>query len=222
VVWVGRVNDSKWVHRLIEADVSFLLPAPRGYSSEAVNRFSEGVALVLDRQFRLRQMLAEPAYPEAVCELVDTLLHGADPDQAVGSLLQLAADDFRRGAVFLIEETAFRCRAGFGYPLDRNVTALPRGVGLLERTLRTGDPLVGVDPESGGARQLSRVLGIDSLVPQTAVIPLGTGASIGGLLVADREGETLSDLRDMAVLARWLGGIVMRMDARTSANLTTD
>jgi len=214
VVWIGRSTDPKWMQRMIDAGISFLMPAPRGHSGKAASRFAESLAQVLDRQLRLRQLLAQPVYPPAVCELVDALLHGADSEQAVGSLLQLASDDFLRGAVLTVEETAIRCRAGFGYPLNRNATALPRGVGLLEKTIRSGDVAVGIDPDAGGAKQLARVLGIDNLSQQTAVIPLGAGTSVGGLLVVDRDSQPLPDLSDLALLACCLGGIAMRPETQ--------
>jgi hypothetical protein len=210
VIWIGRSTDLRWVQLLIEAGVGFVMPAPRGHSSDAIDRFSEALGQVVDRQLRLRQLLAQPPYPAAVCELVDTLLHGADSDRAVGSLLQLAAGDFLRGAVLMVEETAIRCRAGFGYPLNRNVTALPRGFGLLERAIRGAESIVGIDPDAGGARQLAVVLGVETLSQQTAVLPLGAGTSVGGLLVVDREGQPLPDLRDLALLACCLGGVAVR------------
>jgi hypothetical protein len=219
VVWVGRSTDPKWMQRLVDAGISFLMPAPRGHSGKSAARFAETLAQVLDRQLRVRQLLAQPVYPPAVCELVDTLLHGADSEEAVGSLLQLAANDFLRGAVLTVEETAIRCRAGYGYPLDRNATALPRGVGLLEKTIRSAEVAVGIDPEAGGAKQLARVLGIDNLSHQTAVIPLGAGSSVEGLLVVDREGHPLPDLSDLALLACCLGGIAMRSETRAGEHV---
>jgi hypothetical protein len=210
VVWVGRPVDPTWMYRLINAGVAFAVPAPRAYSDDAVHRFSESLAQVVDRQLRLRQIAAGPSYPPAVCELVDALLHGADADQAMSSLLQLAANDFLRGAILMVEETAIRCRAGFGYPLNRTGAALPRGVGLLEKTIRGGETVVGIDPAGEGARQLARVLGIDHLPNQTAVIPLGAGASVGGFLIVDREGQPLPNLGDLALLACCLGGIAVR------------
>ncbi len=212
VIWVGRSADPSWIHRLIEAGVVFLMPPPHGYSEEALRRFADSMARVIDRQLRLRQVGAEPGYPPAVRELVDTLLHGANSDQAVGSLLQLAAADYLRGAVLMVEDTAVRSRAGFGYPLNRVVTALPRGVGLLEKAIRDGEAVVGVDPMSEGARQLALVLGIERLPRQTAVIPLGAGFSVGGLLVVDREGQQLPALGDLPLLARCLGGAAVRPD----------
>jgi hypothetical protein len=110
----------------------------------------------------------------------------------------------------MVEETAIRCRAGYGYPLNRKATALPRGVLFLERVVRTGEATAGVNPDSGAALQLARVLGIDRLEDQTAVIPLGTAAHVVGLLVADREGQPLPDLKEITVLALCLGGIVVR------------
>jgi hypothetical protein len=219
VVWVGRITDPAWVNRLIEAGIGFLMPSPNTQRGGVVLRFAEVLAMVLDRQLRVRQMIVEPAYPSAVCELVDALLHGADSDQAVGSLLQLAADDFMRGAVLMVEETAFRCRAGFGYPLNRGTSALPRGVGILEKTVRGGDAIMGIDPASAGAMQLARVLGVETLPSHIAVVPLGTGAAVGGLLVVDREGQPLPDLRDIALLACCLGGIVMRTDAGSTVQI---
>jgi hypothetical protein len=212
VIWVGRSADPNWIHRLIEAGVVFLMPPPHGYSDEALRRFAASMARVIDRQLRLRQVGAEPGYPPAVRELVETLLHGANSDQAVGSLLQLAAADYLRGAVLMVEDTAVRSRAGFGYPLNRIVTALPRGVGLLEKAIRDGEAVVGVDPMSEGARQLALVLGIERLPSQTAVIPLGAGFSVGGLLVVDREGQQLPALGDLPLLARCLGGAAVRPD----------
>jgi hypothetical protein len=219
-IWVGRSTDPQWLQRLIDAGVAFLMPAPRGHSNEATARFAEALAQVVDRQLGFRQLLGQPSYPAAVCERVDTLLHGADSEQAVGSLLQLAADDFLRGAVLMVEKIAVRCRAGFGYPLNRDVTGLPRGVGLLEKAIRSGQMVVGIDPDAGGAVQLARVLGIESLSPQTAVIPFGAGSAVGGLLVVDREGQPLPDLRELALLACCLGGIAMRPDAQAGQKMT--
>jgi len=212
VIWVGRSSNPSWVYRLIEAGVVFLMPPPHSFSDEALRRFSDSMARVIDRQLRQRQAAVEPGYPPAVRELVDTLLLGANSDQAVGSLLQLAVADYLRGAVLMVEDTAVRSRAGFGYPLNRIVTALPRGVGLLEKAIRDGEAVVGVDPNSEGARQLALVLGIERLPSQTAVIPLGAGFSVGGLLVVDREGQQLPALGDLPLLARCLGGAAVRPD----------
>ncbi len=214
-VWVGRPSDPIWMQRLIDAGIAFLMPTPQSHAAEAVHRFSEALAQVVDRQLKLRQLQAQPPFPATVCDLVDTLLHGADTDQTVGSLLQLAADDFLRGAVLMVEETAIRCRAGFGYPLDRNATALPRGVGLLEKAIRGGGVVTGFDPEAAGAKQLARVLGIDNLPTHAAVIPLGAGTAVRGLLVVDRAGQPLPDFRDLALLACCLGGIAMRPGNQT-------
>jgi hypothetical protein len=112
----------------------------------------------------------------------------------------------------MVEDTAVRSRAGFGYPLNRIVTALPRGVGLLEKAIREGEAVIGIDPASEGARQLALVLGIERLPSQTAVIPLGAGFSVGGLLVVDREGQQLPGLGDLPLLARCLGGAAVRPD----------
>jgi len=210
VVWVGRVRDPRWLHRLIQAGVSFLLPSPTGRSSRVVAQFAEDLSTVLDRQMRTRQTLASARHPKTVYELVDTLLEGGDSDQALGSLLQLASAQLSRGAVLMVEETAVRCRAGYGYPLNREATALPRGVGILERAIRGGEAVVGVDPESSAAGQLARVLGVERLPEQTAVIPLGAGAAVVGLLVADREGEPLPELREITLLALCFGGVVVR------------
>jgi hypothetical protein len=209
-IWIGRLGDEEWIHRLIEAGIGFLMPLPHARSTEALERFASALTVAIDRQLRLRQKILEPSYPSAVCELVDTLLHGADSDTAVGSMLQLASDDFRRGAVLMVEETAIRSRAAFGYPLSRDTTALPRGVGLLEKAIRGGEVILGIDPSAAGAMQLARLLEVDRLYSQTAVIPFGTGASVSGLLVLDREGDPLPDLSDIVLLACCLGGIVTR------------
>ena len=210
VVWVGRVRDRVWVHRLIEAGVSFLMPPPEKLSAPSLERFAADLAAVLEREMRTRQMLASARRPRTVYELVDSLLEKGDPGQAISSLLQLASSQLWRGAVLMVEETAIRCRAGYGYPLSRGSTALPRGIALLEGAVRSGEAIMGIDPESGGAAQLAWVLGVDRLPAATAVIPLAAGVTVLGLLVADREGAPLPELTEMTMLACCLGGVVVR------------
>ncbi len=57
--------------------------------------------------------------------------------------------------------------------------------------------------------QLAHMLGLERLEPETCVIPLGSGGSIVGLIVGDREGRELADLRELVTLARRLGGLVV-------------
>ena len=209
VVWVAPLGDSVWVHQLIEAGVSFLMPAPQGETGEAMARFIDGLSRVVDRQLQARPIEGRVELPTAVSELVDALLYDAKPEQAVGSLLQLAAEQLSRGAVLTVEETVIRCRAGFGYPLDRNDTGLPRGVGLLERVIRSGEALTEIEPEAGGARRLAGILGVTELPEAAAVIPLGRGGTAAGLLVADNNGEPLPDLAELVLLAGRLGGAVV-------------
>ncbi len=215
VVWVGRVRDRAWVHRLIEAGVSFLMPPPENRSGPSLERFAADLAVVLDREMRMRQTLASARRPRTVYELVDTLLEKGDPEQAIGSLLQLASSQLWRGAVLMVEETAIRCRAGYGYPLSRGSTALPRGIALLEGAVRSGEAIIGIDPDAGGAAQLAWVLGVDRLPAATAVIPLAAGVTVRGLLVADREGAPLPELTEMTLLACCLGGVVVRGGSRS-------
>ncbi|MFV2072912.1 MAG: hypothetical protein ACC742_09715 [Thermoanaerobaculales bacterium] len=210
VIWVASLGDPVWVHRLIETGVAFMIPAPQGESGETMARFIDALTLVVDRQLLAVRQIGRPELPSAVSELVDALLHEAEPEQAVGALLQLAAVQLTRGSVLMVEETAIRCRAGFGYPLDRDATALPRGVGLLERVIISGDASMEIDPEAGGARHLAGVLGITELPAATAVIPLGGGGSAAGLLVADNGGEPLPDLAELVLLAARLGGVAVR------------
>ena len=219
VVWVAPLGDPSWVHRLIEAGVSFLMPAPQGEPGEASVRFAESLARVVDRQIQLQQREGRSPLPSGVTELVGALLSESDPDQGVSSLLQLAAEHFTRGAVLTAEATAIRCRAGFGYRLDRATTVLPRGIGLVERVIRSGEAVTRIDSDSGGAAQLARVLGGSELPAATAIIPLGRSGAVVGVLVADREGEELPDVADLVLLVGRLGGVVGvaahgEMDAR--------
>ena len=209
VVWTAPLGDPSWVHELVTAGVTFLLPVPPGEGGEIQSRFVDDLTLVVDRQLRSLRPVSQPVLPAAVTELVDALLHGADSEQAVGVLLQLASGHLLRGAVLMVEETAIRCRAGFGYPLARGTQALPRGLGILERVIRSSNPTEGIDPTAGGSHRLAEVLGLDELPSATAVIPLGIGASVAGVLVADREGEALPDLSELIVLAGRLGGVVL-------------
>ncbi len=209
VVWAGPLGDPAWVHRLIAAGVSFLMPPPQGDTGEVMHRFADDLTLVVDRELRRRGAHAPGELAGGVAELIDALLYGTDTQQALGSLLQLASAEVARGAILLVEDTAIRCRAGFGFPLNRDHTALPRGVGLLERVVRSGETTMEPDPDSAAARQLARVLGLEQLAPGTAIIPLGTGHAVGGLLVVDHEGDPLPEISGLALIARRLGGAVV-------------
>lgn len=206
VVWVAPLGDAAWVHRLIDAGVAFLLPAPQGDAGEPMTRFAEGLSRVVERQIQARHHGGPSGLPSGVTELVGALLSESAPDQGISSLLQLASEHFTRGAVLMAEDTAIRCRAGFGYPLDRNRTALPRGVGLIEHVIRTGEALTSIDSGSGGVRHLSGVLGVADLPVQTALIPLGRSGGVAGVLVADRQGDPLPDLAALVHLVGRLGG----------------
>jgi hypothetical protein len=190
-----------------------MMPPPRSRSSEARHRFAAALGLVLDRLMSAQQILESTRRPQTVYELVDALLDDASSDEAVGSLLQLASTQLTRGAVLMVEDKAIRCRAGFGYPFARSSTALPRGLGLLERAVRGAETILEIDPDTGAAMQLARVLGVDRLPRQTAVVPLGAGATIVGLLVADCEGEPLPVLRELTLIACCLGGVVVRSES---------
>jgi hypothetical protein len=144
-----------------------------------------------------------------VSDLVGAILSESDPDRGVRSLLQLASESFMRGAVFTVDDSAIRCRAGFGYPLDRNATVLPRGLGLLEEVVQSGTAVMAIEPASLGGRRVAEVCGIAELPAQTALIPLGRFGSVSGVLVADRRGAGLPDLEELVVLAGRLGGAVV-------------
>jgi hypothetical protein len=206
VVWIAQLGDPEWVHRLIESGVSFLIPAPQGEGGEAVARLGEDVSRVVGRQLRKPLQDGPADLTSEVAELVGALLSQSDPDQGVSSLLQLASREFDRGAVLRAEETSVRCRAGFGYNLNREKTALPRGIGFLERVLRAGEALTEIDPESSGACHLAEILGVEVLPAATAVLPLGRSGGVVGVLVADRKGGELPDLADLVHLVGRLGG----------------
>jgi hypothetical protein len=191
------------VHRLIEAGVSFLIPAPQGESGEAAARFAESLSRVVDRQLQASQRAGWPGLSAAVSELVVALLSEGGPDQGIGTLLQLAAEHFTRGAVLMAEETMIHCRAGFGYPLDPSRAVLPRGFALIEQVIRSGEALKAIEPGASGP--LADVLGIDELPSETALIPLGRSGSVIGILVADREGEQVHDVADFVMLVGRLG-----------------
>jgi hypothetical protein len=210
VVWVTSFDDVGWVHRLIEAGVSFLMPAPHGETSEIMAQFGDGLSLVVERHLEVRRSEGQVGLPPGVTELVAALLSEDDPDQGITSLLQLAAEHFERGAVLMAEETVVRCRAGFGYPLNRDHTKLPREVGLLEHVIRTGEAVMAVDPEAEEVGGLADVLGVDALPAAVAVIPLGRSGGVAGILVADRQGRELPDLDDLVLLAGRLGGAAVR------------
>lgn len=208
VVWIGPLGDPAWVHRLVIAGVSFLLPAISGEASGAsLARLAEDVAVVVDRLLS-RHPVAE-AGSAAASELVEALLHGIDGEQAVGSLLQLASASIHRGAVLAVDDTTIRCRAGFGYLFGRGRRSLPRGLSILERVIRSGEPVRCIDPTSTSAGEIARMLGLDRLEKQTAILPLGSSGRVVGLLVGDRNGEEVGDLDDLVRLGRRLGAAII-------------
>lgn len=208
VVWVAPLGDPAWTHQLIEAGVSFLMPAPQGEVGEATIRFAESLSRVVDRQIQAQQREGRASLPTGVSELVGALLSESDPDQGISSLLQLAAEHFTRGAVLMAEETAIRCRAGFGYSLERSTAVLPRGIGLIERVIRSGEAYTTIEPGDSGSNHLADILGVSELSQATALIPLGRCGAVVGVLVADREGEELPDVADLVLLVGRLGGVV--------------
>jgi len=208
VVWVAPLGDPTWTHQLIEAGVSFLMPAPQGEAGEATIRFAESLSRVVDRQIQAQQREGRAPLPTGVSELVGALLSESDPDQGISSLLQLAAEHFTRGAVLMAEVTAIRCRAGFGYALEGSTAVLPRGIGLIERVIRSGEAITTIEPGASGSNRLADVLGVSELPSATALIPLGRCGAVVGVLVADREGEELPDVADLVLLVGRLGGVV--------------
>lgn len=208
VVWVGPLGDPDLVDRLVNAGVAFLLPAPQGDVGEPMARFANALSTVVERQVSSRP--PSEGLPSGVADLVGALLSESEPDQGVSSLLHLAAEHFSRGAVLLAEEERLRCRAGFGFPLDRDHTTLDRGIDELERVADHGEAVTEIEPGSEVERKLATVLGVDQLAPATALIPLGRSGAVAGVLVADREGAALPDLADLVRLAGRLGGAVVR------------
>jgi hypothetical protein len=209
VVWVAPLGDPDWVHQLIDAGVSFLMPSPQSETGEVASRFTADLTSVVDRQLRNRQRRAETGLSSSVSDLVGAILSESDPDRGLKSLLQLASENFTRGAVFTVDERAIRCRAGFGYPLDRNATVLSRGLDLLEQVVQSGTAVMEIEPETDGARRLAGVCGLAELPAATALIPLGRFGSVAGMLVADRKGDALPDIEELVVLAGRLGGAVV-------------
>ncbi len=49
VVWAAPLGDPAWVHELVSAGVTFLLPVPPGEGGEVQSRFVEDLTLVVDR-----------------------------------------------------------------------------------------------------------------------------------------------------------------------------
>ena len=208
VIWVAPLGDPAWVHELIETGVAFLLPAPQGDAGDVAFRFAESLTKVVDRQLRAQQAAGRSIVPTRVSELVGALLSETEPDDGISWLLQLASEHFTRGAVLVAEETMVRCRAGFGYPLEPSTSVLPRGIGLIERVIRSGEALTFIDSEAGASSRLADVLGVSRLPSATALIPLGRCGGVVGLLVADREGEDLPDVAELVLLAGRLGGVI--------------
>ncbi len=208
-IWIGPLGDPAWVHRMISAGVMFLMPPPQSDGGESLRRFHDAVEAVIARQLTMRMHLDAGQTRLVEGELLDVLLHGQESVRGLSVLLQLAAGALQRAAVIGIEETAVRCRAGFGYPLSRGQAAAPRGIGVIERVLRSRAPVLSLDPESAGAQQIAKMLGIEKLVRESVLIPLCAGPSVTGILVGDRRGASLESLEELTTLAARMGGVLM-------------
>jgi hypothetical protein len=207
VIWVGPLGDPVWVHQLVESGVRFLLPPPSGEAGEAVQRFRDTLTAVVQRQLTLGQALASSGEPGSpLSELIEALVHQGTPGESAALLLQLAAGHLTRGALFTIEETAIRCRAAFGYSVPAGGGTLPRGIGFLERLIRSAESVNGLDPFSAGGSSLARSLGEEELPSETVVIPVGMRRGVVGVLVGDRVGDPLGDLSELEQIARRVGG----------------
>jgi len=209
VVWVGPLGDPFWVARLVEAGASFLLTAPAGDEGEARRRFQETVTRVVARLLRPDARVPERVMHPGSAELVEALLGRSELGEKMGVLLQVASGALRRGAVFSVEETSIRCRAGFGFPMNKNATALPRGVAFLEQVIRSQETLTSVSPDVMGARQLARVLGIERLPSGAVIIPLHGRRGTAGLLVGERRDIPDEEFEELVFLARRIGSALL-------------
>jgi len=210
LLWIGPLGDPMWVARLVDAGADFLLPPPQGDGGKSWDRFGETLSRVVERLLHSPgRGMGQGDSSGSIVELVDSLLHGADTREALASFLQLASGGLHRGAVFRVDSTLLRCRAGFGYPLLEGGKSLPRGLGLFERVVRTGDSYSGIDGKSAAALQLAQALGLKRLPDQTVLIPLLRRDGVAGIFVGDREGDSLPDLKDLKLLASRLGGVFL-------------
>ena len=204
VVWVGPLADSRWVARLVDAGVDFLLPPPAGDVGEAVQRFHEVLSTVIERLLARRRCQGLGT-GEPLAELAEALFSGGTPQDAVAAVLQLAARVLRRAAVVRVESTVFRCWAGFGYPLEDGTRILPRGIAVLEHAARGQGPIRSIGEPGLGRRQLARLLGLEMLPDETCLVPLEARGRSVALLIGDREGEPLERLEELLALAPRLG-----------------
>ncbi len=206
VIWIGPLGDPVWVARLVEAGASFLLPAPAGEGGEVWKRLQETVTRVVARLVRWGGRRGDGDGQPGSIELVEALVRGSGPGEKVGVLLQMASGALRSGAVFSVEETSIRCRAGFGFPLNAEATVLPRGIAFLEKVIRSEEALASVDADAAGARQLARVLGVERLPSGLVVIPLQGRGETAGLLVGERKDVPTEELEELVLIARRIGG----------------
>ena len=204
VVWIGPLADSRWVARLVEAGVDFLLPPPAGDIGEPAERFHDVLAIVLERLLERRRH-ARAGLGEPLAELAEALFSGAAPEDAVAAVLQMTSRAVRRAAIVRVEPTVFRCWAGFGYPLEEGVRALPRGIAVLERAVRGHGAVTSIEAPGQGRKQLARLMGVDELPDATCIVPLESRGRTVAILIGDREGEPLDGLGEVLGLAPRLG-----------------
>ncbi len=203
LVWVGPLGDPRWVERLVEAGVSFLLPPPAGDRGEPLVRFHAALASIVERLLeRGRRGFSQQS---AFARLAETLFSEGEEASGVATVLQVAARSLDRAAVIRVEPTSFRSMAGFGYALHEGLRALPRGIAILEHAARGRETVIGLTDPGQGRRQLARLLGVEHVASNTCVVPLQAGGRPVAVLVGDREGDDLTDLDDLIRLAPKLG-----------------
>lgn len=203
LVWVGPLGDLRWVERLVDAGVSFLLPPPAGDRGEPLERFHAALASIVERL--LERGRGGASQRDTFARLAEALFSDGAAAGGVATVLQMAARSLDRAAVIRVEATSFRSVAGFGYTLHEGVRALPRGIAILEHAARGRETVTSLTDPGQGRRQLARLLGVEHVSNNTCVVPLQAGGRPVAVLVGDRQGEDLTDLDDLIRLAPRLG-----------------
>jgi len=197
VLWVGGVSDSTIRHEAILAGVDFLIPAPMGHVGETARWFREEITLLAERLIARRRQDARDE-SEVFREFFVALHAEAPPAEVRASLLRLASNFFRRGALYAVRDSAFESVGAFGLPIPA-APRISRANGLLEAAVvERGLHVLGNAGDADTAA-IAQALGIEAFEDAT-IMPLMAGGECVALFIGDGRLDSADSTAGLAAL----------------------
>lgn len=197
VLWVGGVADSTIRHEAILAGVDFLIPAPIGEVGETARWFREEMTMLGERLITRRSQAAH-GEGEVFREFFVALHAEAPPAEVRASLLRLASNFFRHGALYAVCDHAFESVGGFGLPIPA-AARISRANGRLEAAVVERGPHALGDADDADTVAIARALGLDAFEGAT-IMPLMAGGECVALFIGDGRLDSADSTASLAAL----------------------